>query len=57
MARDIAMFFLIVNFFFAPARKDVFRGDRTLETGSIDSTLRVDAIKKSLVQSDLWSWS
>ena len=31
-------------YFFVPARKEAFRGARTLETGLIDSTDRVDAI-------------
>ena len=32
--------------FFLPAREEAFRGARTLETALIDSTDRVDAIKK-----------
>ena len=32
------------DLFFWPAREEAFRGARTLETGSIDSTDRVDAI-------------
>ena len=35
-----------MDFCFWPAREEAFRGARTLETGSIDSTDRVDAIKK-----------